>query len=117
MSIVVIQKSHRPDKKFNAVVNGTKTIPFGARGMSDFTIHKDEEPFNVKFDKIAGLNPAFSKTGTVTAANASTMNDGAAALILMSGEKMKALGLTPLAKITSYADAAHDPKWFTTAPS
>jgi acetyl-CoA C-acetyltransferase len=81
------------------------------------TIEKDEEPFNVKFDKIAGLNPAFSKTGTVTAANASTMNDGAAALILMSGEKMNALGLKPLAKITSYADAEHDPKWFTTAPS
>ena len=81
------------------------------------TIDKDEEPFNVKFDKIAGLNPAFSKTGTVTAANASTMNDGAAALILMSGEKMNALGLKPLAKITSYADAEHDPKWFTTAPS
>jgi acetyl-CoA C-acetyltransferase len=81
------------------------------------TIDKDEEPFNVKFDKIAGLNPAFSKGGSVTAANASTMNDGAAALILMSGEKMKALGLKPLAKITSYADAEHDPKWFTTAPS
>ena len=81
------------------------------------TIDKDEEPFNVKFDKIASLNPAFSKDGTVTAANASTMNDGAAALILMSGEKMKVLGLKPLAKITSYADAAHDPKFFTTAPS
>jgi acetyl-CoA C-acetyltransferase len=81
------------------------------------TVDKDEEPFNVKFDKIAGLNPAFSKTGTVTAANASTMNDGAAALILMSGEKMNALGLKPLAKIMSYADAAHDPKYFTTAPS
>ena len=81
------------------------------------TIAKDEEPFNVKFDKIAGLNPAFTKGGTVTAANASTMNDGAAALILMSGDKMHALGLKPLAKITSYADAEHDPKWFTTAPS
>ena len=81
------------------------------------TIAKDEEPFNVKFDKIAGLNPAFTKGGTVTAANASTMNDGAAALILMSGDKMNALGLKPLVKITSYADAEHDPKWFTTAPS
>jgi acetyl-CoA C-acetyltransferase len=80
-------------------------------------IAKDEEPFNVKFDKIPSLNPAFSKTGTVTAANASTMNDGAAALILMSGEKMEALGLKPLAKITSFADAAQDPKWFTTAPA
>lgn len=81
------------------------------------TIAKDEEPFNVMFDKIPSLNPAFSKTGTVTAANASTMNDGAAAVILISGEKMKQLGLQPLAKITSFADAAQDPKWFTTSPA
>ena len=80
-------------------------------------VTKDEEPFNVKFDKVPQLNPAFSKEGTVTAANASTMNDGAAALVLMSGEKMKALGLTPLAKIISYADAEQDPKWFTTSPA
>jgi acetyl-CoA C-acetyltransferase len=80
-------------------------------------ISKDEEPFNVKFDKVAQLNPAFSKEGTVTAANASTMNDGAAALILMSGEKLKELGLKPLAKIVSYADAEQDPKWFTTSPA
>ena len=81
------------------------------------TIARDEEPSNVKFDKIPSLNPAFSKTGTVTAANASTMNDGAAAVILISGEKMKQLGLQPLAKITSFADAAQDPKWFTTSPA
>ena len=80
-------------------------------------ISKDEEPFNVKFDKVAQLNPAFGKEGTVTAANASTMNDGAAALILMSGEKLIALGLTPLAKIVNYADAEQDPKWFTTTPA
>ncbi len=80
-------------------------------------ITKDEEPFNVKFDKITQLLPAFTKNGTVTAANASTMNDGSAAVLLMSGEKMKELGLTALAKIVSYADAEHDPKWFTTAPS
>jgi acetyl-CoA C-acetyltransferase len=80
-------------------------------------IAKDEEPFNVKFDKVAQLNPAFSKEGTVTAANASTMNDGAAALILMSGEKVKELGIKPLAKIISYADAEQDPKWFTTTPA
>jgi len=78
---------------------------------------KDEEPFNVKFDKVAQLNPAFTKEGTVTAANASTMNDGAAALILVSGEKLKELGLQPLAKIVSYADAEQDPKWFTTTPA
>ncbi len=81
------------------------------------TVAKDEEPFNVKFDKIAVLNPAFSKSGTVTAANASTMNDGAAAVILMSGAQMKSLGLKPIAKITSFADAEQDPKWFTTAPA
>jgi acetyl-CoA C-acetyltransferase len=98
-------------------VNEIIPVVIPQRKGDPITIEKDEEPFNVKFDKIAGLNPAFSKTGTVTAANASTMNDGAAALILMSGEKMNALGLKPLAKITSYADAEHDPKWFTTAPS
>lgn len=78
---------------------------------------KDEEPYNVKFDKIAGLSPAFQKDGTVTAANASTMNDGAAALILMSKEKADALGLKPLAKVLSYADAEQAPEWFTTTPS
>lgn len=80
-------------------------------------VKKDDEPFNVKFDKIPELRPAFSKDGTVTAANASTMNDGAAALVLVSKEKMEELGLTPLAKIISYADAEQDPKWFTTTPS
>ena len=80
-------------------------------------VDKDEEPFNVKFEKINALQPAFTKEGTVTAANASTMNDGAAAVLLMSGEKLKEIGLKPLAKIISYADAEHDPKWFTTAPS
>lgn len=80
-------------------------------------ISKDEEPFNVKFDKIPSLNPAFQKDGTVTAANASTMNDGAAALVLMSAEKAKELGLKPIAKIKSYADSEQAPEWFTTSPS
>jgi acetyl-CoA C-acetyltransferase len=80
-------------------------------------VNKDDEPFNVKFDKIPELKPAFSKEGTVTAANASTMNDGAAALVLVSKEKMEKLGLKALAKIISYADAEQDPKWFTTSPS
>lgn len=80
-------------------------------------ISKDEDPWNVKFDKIPGLRPAFSKDGTVTAANASTMNDGAAALVLMSKEKADALGLKPIAKIKSYADAEQAPEWFTTSPS
>jgi acetyl-CoA C-acetyltransferase len=78
---------------------------------------KDEEPFNVKFDKIPELKPAFQKDGTVTAANASTMNDGAAALVLMSKEKAEELGLKPIAKILSYADAEQAPEWFTTTPS
>jgi acetyl-CoA C-acetyltransferase len=80
-------------------------------------ISKDEEFSNVKLDKIPTLNPAFTKDGTVTAANASTINDGAAAVILMSEEKAIALGLKPLAYIKSYADAAQEPKWFTTTPS
>ncbi|MBC7687031.1 MAG: acetyl-CoA C-acyltransferase [Aquabacterium sp.] len=78
---------------------------------------KDEEPFNVKFDKIPELKGAFKKDGTVTAANASTMNDGAAALVLMSREKAEELGLRPIAKILSYADAEQAPEWFTTTPS
>lgn len=78
---------------------------------------KDEEPYNVKFDKIPSLNPAFQKDGTVTAANASTMNDGAAALVLMSKEKATELGLKPIARILSYADAEQAPEWFTTTPS
>ena len=78
---------------------------------------KDEEPFNVKFDKIAGLKGAFTKDGTVTAANASTLNDGAAALVLISKEKAEALGLKPIAKIIGYADAEQEPVQFTTTPS
>lgn len=80
-------------------------------------IDKDEEPFAVKFDKIPGLKPVFKKDGTVTAANASTLNDGAAVLVLMSADKAKELGLKPLAKILAYADAQQAPEWFTTAPS
>jgi acetyl-CoA C-acetyltransferase len=78
---------------------------------------EDEEYKNVFLDKIPSLRPAFTKDGTVTAANASTINDGGAALILMSAEKAKELNIKPLAKILSYADAAHKPKWFTTAPA
>jgi len=78
---------------------------------------EDEEYKNVKMEKIPALRPAFTKEGTVTAANASTINDGGAALVLMSAEKAQELGITPLAKIRGYADAAHEPKWFTTAPA
>jgi len=80
-------------------------------------ISEDEEFRKVKFEKIPSLRPAFTKDGTVTAANASTINDGAAALVLASGEKVKELGLKPLARIVSFADAAHDPNRFTTAPA
>ncbi|CAL2061229.1 acetyl-CoA C-acyltransferase [Tenacibaculum sp. 190524A05c] len=78
---------------------------------------EDEEYKNVKMEKIPALRPAFTKEGTVTAANASTINDGGAALVLMSAEKAEELGIQPLAKIKGYADAAHEPKWFTTAPA
>ena len=78
---------------------------------------EDEEYKNVQFDKIPGLKPVFTKDGTVTAANASTLNDGASALVLMSKEKAQALGLKPIAKIRGFADAAQDPMWFTTTPS
>ena len=86
------------------------------KGPSIF-MDEDEEYKNVRMEKIPSLRAAFSKDGTVTAANASTINDGGAALILMSEEKALELNLTPIAKIKSYADAAHEPKWFTTAPS
>jgi len=78
---------------------------------------EDEEYKNVQIEKIPTLRPVFSKDGTVTAANASTLNDGAAALVLMSADKAKALNLKPIAKINGYADASHEPKWFTTAPA
>jgi len=87
------------------------------RGGEPKLFAKDEEPWNVKFDKIPSLRPAFIKDGTITAANASTMNDGAAAVILMSKEKADALGIKPLAKIIGYADAEQAPEWFTTTPS
>ncbi|TXN36150.1 acetyl-CoA C-acyltransferase [Flagellimonas hymeniacidonis] len=80
-------------------------------------VSEDEEYKNVKMEKIPALRPAFTKEGTVTAANASTINDGAAAVVLMSEEKASALNLTPLATIKGYADAAHEPEWFTTAPA
>jgi len=94
-------------------------VPLQMTGRKGETIliEEDEEFKSVNFDKVPQLKPAFSKEGTVTAANASTMNDGAAAVILMSKEKMEALGLKPLAKIVSYADAEQAPEWFTTTPS
>lgn len=92
-------------------------VPIPQRKGDPILFAKDEEPFNVKFDKIPELKPAFIKDGTVTAANASTMNDGAAALVLMSKEKADAMGIQPLAIIRSFADAEQAPEWFTTTPS
>lgn len=100
--------------KFN---NEIVAVEIPQRKGDPIVFAKDEEPFNVKFDKIPSLSPAFAKDGTVTAANASTMNDGAAALVLMSAEKAAELGLIPIAKIKSYADAEQAPEWFTTTPS
>jgi acetyl-CoA C-acetyltransferase len=93
------------------------SVSIPSRKGDPIVVTKDEEPWNVKFDKIPGLRPAFTKEGTVTAANASTMNDGAAALVLVSGEKLIELGLKPLVKIRAYADAEQAPEWFTTTPS
>jgi len=87
------------------------------RRGDNLVITEDEEYKNVKMDKIPTLRPVFDKEGTITAANASTLNDGASALVIMSTEKALELNLTPLAKIISYADAAQEPEWFTTAPA
>lgn len=87
------------------------------RSGEPIMVTKDEEYTNVRLDKIPQLRAVFTKEGTVTAANASTINDGAAALVLMSEEKAEALGLKPMAYVTGYADAAQDPQWFTTAPA
>ncbi|MCE2894651.1 MAG: acetyl-CoA C-acyltransferase [Flammeovirgaceae bacterium] len=94
-------------------------IPVEITGKKgDVTLFSEDEEYkNVNFDKIPGLKPVFTKEGTVTAANASTINDGAAAVILLSKEKAKELGITPIAKIRGFADAAQDPMWFTTTPS
>ncbi|CAN5822320.1 acetyl-CoA C-acyltransferase [soil metagenome] len=110
-------------KRSQAAVNDGKfeneivPVSIPQRSGDPLIFAKDEEPFNVKFDKIASLKGAFQKDGTVTAANASTMNDGASALVLMSKEKATELGLKPIARIVSYADAEQAPEWFTTTPS
>tara|TARA_B100001094_G_C17965261_1_gene687536 strand:- start:228 stop:857 length:630 start_codon:yes stop_codon:yes gene_type:complete len=100
--------------KFNSEVI---PIEVPQRRKDPIIVDTDEEFTNVKIDKIPSLRPVFQKDGTVTAANASTLNDGAAALILASEEKVNKLGLVPIAEIISYADAAQEPEKFTTAPS
>ncbi len=114
-----IQSYERSAKAWEAGKFDSEIVPVSVpqRRGEPIIIDKDEEYTNVKLDKIPSLAPAFTKEGTVTAANASTINDGAAALILMSEEKANELGLKPLAYIKSYADAAQEPKWFTTTPS
>lgn len=92
-------------------------VPVPQRKGEPILVKVDEEYKRVKFEKIPQLRPAFTKTGTVTAANASTINDGASALVLASAKKVKELGLKPLARIVSFADAAHEPTFFTTAPT
>ena len=92
-------------------------VPVPQRKGDPVQFAEDEEYKNVQFDKIPGLKPVFDPSGSVTAANASTLNDGAAAVVLMSAEKAKELGIKPLARIVSYADAAQKPEWFTTAPA
>ncbi|OJY90401.1 MAG: acetyl-CoA acetyltransferase [Sphingobacteriales bacterium 44-15] len=114
-----IQSYERSQAAWNNGGFDNEVIPveIPQRKADPLMVAKDEEPFNVKFDKIPTLSPAFQRDGTVTAANASTLNDGAAALVLMSGEKATALGIQPLASIVSYADAEQAPEWFTTSPS
>jgi len=114
-----IQSYERSAKAWEAGKFDSEIVPVSVpqRRGEPIIVDKDEEYTNVKLDKIPTLAPAFTKEGTVTAANASTINDGAAALILMSEEKANELGLKPLAYIKSYADASQEPKWFTTTPS
>ncbi|RKR08062.1 acetyl-CoA C-acetyltransferase [Maribacter vaceletii] len=101
----------------NLFKNEVVPVEVPQRRGEPILVKEDEEYKNVKLEKIPALRPAFTKEGTVTAANASTINDGAAALVLMSEEKAKELNLKPIATIKSYADAAHEPEWFTTAPA
>jgi acetyl-CoA C-acetyltransferase len=114
-----VESYNRSQSAWNAGNFSEEVIPveIPQRKNSPVQFSKDEEPFNVKFDKISTLKSAFIKDGTVTAANASSMNDGAAALVLVSKEIAESLNLKPFAKILSYADAEQAPEWFTTTPS
>ena len=106
-------KAWKENKFSNEIIN----VEVPQRRGDNLIINEDEEYQKVKIDKIPNLRPVFDKEGTITAANASTINDGASALIIMSLEKANELKIKPIAKIISYADFAHDPEWFTTAPS
>jgi acetyl-CoA C-acetyltransferase len=114
-----IQSYNRSSDAWKAGKFNDEVVPVSVpqRRGEPILVDKDQEYLNVKMEKIPNLRPAFTKDGTVTAANASTINDGAAALVLMSKDKASELGLEILATIKSFADAAHEPKWFTTAPA
>lgn len=114
-----IQSYERSAKAWEAGKFDNEIVPVAVpqRKGDPIMVTKDEEYTNVRLDKIPSLAPVFTKEGTVTAANASTINDGAAAMVLMSEDKAKELGLQPLAYIKGYADAEQEPKWFTTAPA
>ena len=114
-----IQSYNRSASAWDAGKFDNEIVPVEVpqRRGEPIVVSKDEEYTNVRMEKIPNLRPAFTKDGTVTAANASTINDGAAAMVLMSKDKANDLGLTPIASIKSYADAAQEPKWFTTAPA
>lgn len=114
-----VQSYERSAKAWEAGKFANEVVPVEVpqRRGEPIIVSEDEEYKNVKLEKIPSLRPAFTKEGTVTAANASTINDGAGAMVLMSREKADELGLKPLAKIKSHADAAQEPKWFTTAPA
>lgn len=114
-----IQSYQRSEAAWNSGKFDNEVVPVEVpqRRGEPIIVSKDEEYSNVRMDKIPTLRPAFTKDGTVTAANASTINDGAAAMVLMSKEKANELGIKAIATIKSYADAAQEPKWFTTAPA
>ncbi len=113
-----VESYHRAIKATADGSFGEEIVPVEVMvGKDKICVKEDEEIKKVKFEKIPTLRPAFQKDGTITAANASKINDGAAAVILMSGKKARELGLKPLAKIIGFADASQDPAWFTTTPS
>jgi len=101
----------------NAFANEIVPVEIPVRGKDPIVLNEDEQYTKINFDKMKTLKPVFDKSGSITAANASPLSDGASALVLMSGDKVKELGLKPLAQIIGFADAAHQPEWFTTAPA
>jgi len=114
-----IESYTRAQKAYAKKAFSNEIIPVSVpqRGKDPIVVSEDEEYLKVNFEKLKTLKPAFEKEGTITAANASKLNDGASALVLMSEEKMNALGLKPIAKIIGFADAAQAPEWFTTTPA